>query len=256
MASPAKAVNVRDPSGLRRFEDASAAEISKAIDKAIERVTGSLSSEPTAKEIQAAVEREASAFSAEARHLITKQLTETYARSMARSNQLIRAAGGSRLMAGLGDSRYPIQLPQDLRDRIEVGALANADKLSADLKARMTQSLLAGAEAADGIKAMKRRVIEDTGIDKVSAERIVRTEIMNAHRDVNEAQYARYGIQEERWYAAMDDRTCDECKDLHLRAERGETFPVGQRPHVHGGTDINCRCIMLPVVPEVKRDGE
>jgi hypothetical protein len=39
---------------------------------------------------------------------------------------------------------------------------------------------------------------------------------------------------------------CDECAGLH-----GKRFPVGQRPHVHGGTDINCRCIMLPVVPEV-----
>ena len=44
---------------------------------------------------------------------------------------------------------------------------------------------------------------------------------------------------------------CDECRALHEAADRGETYPVGQRPHVHGGTDINCRCIMLPVVPDI-----
>lgn len=246
MASPAKHVNVRDPSGLRRFEDASAAQMTKAIDGVVERVVSSLGSEPTAKEIQSAVDREASAFSIEAREIITKQLMQTYRSAMVRSTQLIRAGGGSGLIATLGDSRYPQQLPQELRDRIEVGALANADKLSADLKARMTRSLITGAETGKGVREMTRQLIADTDIDKVSAERTVRTEIMNAYRDVNDEQFKRYGIEEEEWLAALDDRTCDECYGLH-----GKRFPVGQRPHVHGGTDINCRCIMLPVIPEV-----
>ena len=246
MASPAKSVNARDPSGLRRFEDASAAEMTKAIDRVIERVVSSLGAEPTAKEIQAAVDREASAFSVEARAIIAKQLDRTYRSAMVRATQLVKAGGGTGLVVKLGDSRYPQQLPQELRDRIEIGALANADKLSADLKARMTRSLLTGAETGKGVREMTRQLIADTGIDKVSAERIVRTEIMNAYRDVNDEQFKRYGVQEEEWLAALDDRTCDECSALH-----GKRFPVGQRPHVHGGTDINCRCIMLPVIPEI-----
>lgn len=89
MASPAKSVNARDPSGLRRFEDASAAATVSALEDAVGRIADSLGDNPTAGEIQAAVDREASVFSAEIKALLTKQLNETYRRSAVRSMQLM-----------------------------------------------------------------------------------------------------------------------------------------------------------------------
>jgi len=246
MPSPARSVNARDPSGLRRFEDASAAETVAAMESAIGRIADSLGENPSTREIQAAVDREASAFSAEMRAMLTKQLSETYQRSSVRSAQLMERAG-----LRIGGTFGPVGISPELRERIELRALVNAESLAADMKARATRSLLSSVEAGEGSRDARKRLMEATGIDKVSAERIVRTEIMSAHRDVNEEQFARYGVTEERWFAALDDRTCDECRNLHEAAERGETFPVGQRPHVHGGTDINCRCITLPVIPEV-----
>lgn len=242
MASPAKSVNARDPSGLRRFEDASAAATVSALEDAVGRIADSLGENPTAGEIRAAVDREASAFSAEMKALLTKQLNETYRRSAVRSMQLMQR-GGLRIGGSLG----PTGISPELRERIELRALVNAESLAADMKARATRSLLASVEAGEGMRDSRKRLMEATGIDKVSAEKIVRTEIMSAYRDVNDEQFARHGITEEEWLAALDDRTCDECAGLH-----GKRFPLGQRPHVHGGTDINCRCIMLPVVPEVK----
>lgn len=242
MASPAKSVNIRDPSGLRRFEDASAAATVSALEDAVGRIADSLGENPTAGEIRAAVDREASAFSTEMRTLLTKQLNETYRRSAVRSMQLMQR-GGLRIGGSLG----PTGISPELRERIELRALVNAESLAADMKARATRSLLTSVDAGEGMRAAKKRLMEATGIDKVSAEKIVRTEIMSAYRDVNDEQFARHGITEEEWLAALDDRTCDECAGLH-----GKRFPLGERPHVHGGTDINCRCVMLPVVPEVK----
>jgi SPP1 gp7 family putative phage head morphogenesis protein len=241
MASPAKHVNVRDPSGLRRFEDASAKEMTALVDQAVERIADSLGPNPTAKEIEAAVNREAAQLTTASKALLVEKLTETYRRSSIRAEQLLRA-GGMRVTGSLG----PRGITPELRDRIELHALVNAESLSADLKARATRSLLTSVDKGEGMRPARKRLMEETGIDKVSAERIARTEIMNAYRDVNDEQFKRYGVQEEEWLAALDDRTCDECAGLH-----GKRFPVGQRPHVHGGTDINCRCIMLPVIPEV-----
>ena len=93
MASPARSVNARDPSGLRRFEDASAKEITAAVENAVNRIADSLGENPTAREIQAAVDREASAFSAETRAMLTKDLTETYRRSTVRAGQLMDGEG-------------------------------------------------------------------------------------------------------------------------------------------------------------------
>lgn len=242
MPTPVKSVNARDPSGLRRFEDASAAATVRALDDAVGRIADSLGENPTASEIQMAVDREASAFSAEMRSMLTKQLTETYRRSATRSMQLMQR-GGLRIGGSLG----PTGISPELRERIELRALVNAESLAADMKARATRSLLTSVEEGEGMRAARKRLMEATGADKVSAERIVRTEIMDAYRDVNDEQFARYGIEEGEWLAALDDRTCDECAALN-----GTRFPIGQRPHVHGGTDIQCRCIVLPVIPEVK----
>lgn len=242
MASPAKHVNVRDPSGLRRFEDASAKEMTALVDQAVESIADSLGPNPTAKEIEAAVNREAAQLTTASKALLVEKLTETYRRSSIRAEQLLRA-GGLRVSGSLGPE---VGISPELRARVELHALVNAESLSADLKARATRSILTSIETGESSRDARKRLMEDTGIDKVSAERIVRTEIMNAYRDVNDEQFKRYGVQEEEWLAALDDRTCDECAGLH-----GKRFPVGQRPHVHGGTDINCRCIMLPVIPEV-----
>ena len=136
MASPAKSVNARDPSGLRRFEDASAAQTAAALDSAVGRIADSLGENPTAGEIQAAVDREASAFSAEMRSMLTKQLTETYRRSSIRAAQLLERAG-LRVVGTFG----PVGISPELRERIELRALVNAESLAADMKARATRSI-------------------------------------------------------------------------------------------------------------------
>src|SRR5574343_788273 len=101
MASPAKSVNARDPSGLRRFEDASAKEMTALVDQAVERIADSLGPNPTAKEIEAAVNREAAQLTTASKALLVEKLTETYRRSSIRAEQLLRA-GGMRVTGSLG----------------------------------------------------------------------------------------------------------------------------------------------------------
>ncbi|MFA5313037.1 MAG: minor capsid protein [Methanomassiliicoccales archaeon] len=242
----ASAINVKDPSGLRATEDRRALEMQRDLDaaaqKAIDRIVSGKVTDPT--QIQAIVDSELKNYSAETKAKIVKWINDTWVRSDLRSQKLIRAAGGKiTVSASLGPTGV---LPEDVRKAVEINVQNNIDSLSADVKKKLTASIIDGMKEGEGPRVIAKRISEEIGMERSRAQLIARTETMNAYRSGSSAQYEKYGIQEEKWLTAHDDRTCDECA-----AHDGAVYPVGQRPRVHGGTDIQCRCIGLPVIPGV-----
>lgn len=87
------------------------------------------------------------------------------------------------------------------------------------------------------------------------AERIARTELTTAYNQaglsnikqaVGDGLLAGEGRILKVWYAALDERVCDICGDLHEKAvELNDTFPDGyDAPSAHP----NCRCTMLTYI--------
>jgi SPP1 gp7 family putative phage head morphogenesis protein len=239
-------VNLKDPSGLRRTEERRAVEVQKDLDaamkRALDRVTSSGVTDPLV--IKSIVDSELSHFDTTARDKVLKWVKDSRARGEIRGAQLLKVGGvelGVRAILGGGG------ISDDVRKAVEVRVAGSFETLSASSRQKLTQVLVDGMQAGNGPRVIAKAISEDLAIERNRATVIARTETMNGFRDGATAQFQRHGIEEEEWLSTVgDSRTCDECAALN-----GTRYKVGQRPHVHGGTDISCRCIGLPVIPEV-----
>jgi SPP1 gp7 family putative phage head morphogenesis protein len=83
--------------------------------------------------------------------------------------------------------------------------------------------------------------VVEIGIDR--AKVLARTETMYAYNTVATERYKKFGISEVEWLATEDERTCDECGPLD-----GKRFPIGE---MDCPLHVQCRCVTLPVIPEV-----
>ena len=107
----------------------------------------------------------------------------------------------------------------------------------------LANELALGFGAGESISAIAGRVENVFKFNNdVRATRIARTEVITASNWGAEEGYRETGLVETiEWFAALDERLCPICDDLH-----GEEFSLnaGYRPPAH----VNCRCIILPVV--------
>jgi len=111
--------------------------------------------------------------------------------------------------------------------------------------ARMLSAALAeGFEAGEDIPTIARRIRRVFDQCKRSrALKIARTESIMAASEGALYGYEQSGVVEKAaFYAALDERTCEDCMALH-----GQQFPIGE---AHGVIPLhpNCRCTWLPVV--------
>jgi len=106
----------------------------------------------------------------------------------------------------------------------------------------LTDGIVVGDNPRDAARTLLRRVGRafDGGI--VRAERIMRTEMLDAYRNANAViQNANRDVVEGwEWWSAGDERTCAACWAMH-----GEQFP-NDVPGPDGHP--NCRCARIPVV--------
>ena len=106
----------------------------------------------------------------------------------------------------------------------------------------LTDGIVVGDNPRDAARTLLRRVGRafDGGI--VRAERIMRTEMLDAYRNANAVvQNANRDVVEGwEWWSAGDERTCAGCWAMH-----GEQFP-NDVPGPDGHP--NCRCARIPVV--------
>lgn len=236
-----KRLDQRDPSRLKATEDRRARiaeqDITEAIDAAVKRVTEGGITDPVA--IQAIVEEELGRYSSTATSKGVEWSDDTLQRSVLRAEQLLQASG-IKIEAMLG----PRPISPQLRDALTLNVQNQIESLTASTKAKVTIALIEGVNAGEGAKVMAKRVSEATGMERSRAALIARTETMRAHNQVNEDQFKKYGIAQVEWLAALDERMCDVCGAHH-----GKQYPINDHPEIPAHP--NCRCILIPVIPEV-----
>ncbi len=118
-----------------------------------------------------------------------------------------------------------------------------ASQISEETASRLSQVLADGYERglsvsqiADNIKA------EFDYFSDVRTERIARTEIMQASAEGTREGYQEAGVTKVEFYAALDERACDDCMALHK-----EIFTLDDSEGVIT-VHPQCRCVWLPVV--------
>ena len=105
----------------------------------------------------------------------------------------------------------------------------------------LKRELLEGFKAGETIDQIARRVRDVTGKSMNKAITIARTETLAAGNAAAKERYLEAGIERVEFVAALDDRVCEECEDLH-----GNTYPIGEAPSppIHP----NCRCTLVPLI--------
>jgi len=106
----------------------------------------------------------------------------------------------------------------------------------------IVDGIVAGENPIASARTLMRRVNGALDGGRARAERIMRTEMLDAYRNANAViQNANRDVVEGwEWYASGDDLTCTACWAMH-----GEQFDVGVAgPDGHP----NCRCARIPVV--------
>jgi len=241
MTTPASRIDPSDPSRLRATEERRARiaerDIKAAIDAAVKRVVDGNVTDP--KAIHAIVQEELGRYGVQATERHTAWTADTAQRSAIRAEQLMRASGIS-IEAAFG----PRPIPPQLRDALTLNVQNQIESLTASAKAKVTSALIEGVNAGEGMRAIAKRVSEATGMERSRAALIARTETMRAHNQVNEEQFKKHNIASVEWLAALDERTCDVCGAHH-----GKQYPINDHPEIPAHP--NCRCILIPVVPEV-----
>jgi SPP1 gp7 family putative phage head morphogenesis protein len=106
----------------------------------------------------------------------------------------------------------------------------------------LTDGIVAGDNPRAAARTLMRRLNGALEGGRVRAERIMRTEMLDAYRNANAViQNANRDVVEGwEWWASADDRTCSACWAMH-----GERFP-NDVPGPDGHP--NCRCARVPVV--------
>lgn len=107
---------------------------------------------------------------------------------------------------------------------------------------QLRATLVEGFQQGEGYKKLTDRVIEYYGqANEVRAALVARTETIAASVEGNLQGYTDIGVEQVKWYTALDDRTCDICMPYH-----DEEFGLKE---AHGMIPAhpNCRCIFVPL---------
>lgn len=248
MADPADRLNPDDPSGLRATEERRAIELESDLDDVSKRVLQICEDQnaTTAAEIQYIVDAEMAAFSEATRKKVLLWVEDTMQRGTIWAEALVTGKS-IRAVAKLG----PRPLSPDLLRAIEIGVGNDIDSLSVDAKKILTRTISVGIEEGKGIKEIAREVQEKLNVTRARANTIARTETLGAFRKATDISYRRHEVERVRWLTAARAFACPECQALD-----GQEFDIDDVPHVHGETDINCRCVRVPVKRDIQKLAE
>lgn len=123
---------------------------------------------------------------------------------------------------------------------IETHALTLCKTIEEGLKEICIDAIAEGMRQGESIYLIRRRLTDTIeGYSRVNAERVARTEVINASRRGTIEGYIQSGVVERaKWLAAPD--ACPEC--LELNGQEFELSEVPDSPHP------NCRCATLAVL--------
>lgn len=162
-------------------------------------------------------------------------------------------------------------LPQNLVDVVQGFTADLIKRISGETRARINADLAVSILRGDSILDASRRIGRSLGSRGTTfgaisnrAETIARTEILRAYSVAQQAslrQMADYVPKlRKQWIASLDDRV----RPTHRRAHGqtrdwdepftvdGEELMYPRDPGGSPGNTINCRCVSVPVLPEVE----
>lgn len=113
---------------------------------------------------------------------------------------------------------------------------------SDELIPRMKQVVASALIRGEGVPKAAARLRQETGLLRYQAERIIRTEVIQAGDEARQAAFAERGIQYVQRIATQDARVCPYCA-----ARAGKVYKIGEAP---AALHPNDRCFNVPWKPE------
>lgn len=103
------------------------------------------------------------------------------------------------------------------------------------------------------IEEIQALLVERGGVSESRAELIARDQTQKLNANVNQFRQRNAGVTSYEWSTSNDERVREE----HA-ANEGQTFAWGSPPPLTGdpGDDVNCRCVAIPVIPELDEEAE
>ena len=134
-------------------------------------------------------------------------------------------------------------VPEDELRFLRANSLLISDKLSSDISQQLLRQFMEGISRGESIDDLTDRILSVFQTSEARARTIARTETVRAMVEGRFSQIER-DYEEWEFFAHIDDRTDEECRNLHMKI-----FKTSDRrflPPRHP----NCRCTVLAVVPE------
>ena len=126
---------------------------------------------------------------------------------------------------------------------IAARSLKMAKLVNDTTRSELRAVLVEGFSGGESIPKITRRIRDfyANGYEK-RAPMVARTEVIAASNEGSLWRYEKEGIEKAEFFAALDERTCDECMGFH-----GQEFTISE---AHGLIPVhpNCRCTYIPVV--------
>lgn len=134
-------------------------------------------------------------------------------------------------------------LSEEALEWIAIRSLKLAKMVNGTTKEELRAVLAEGYEAGESAPELTRRIRRyyRDGYER-RANLVARTEVIAASNEGALQGYESEGITKAEFYAALDERTCDECMDYH-----GNEYPIME---AHGLIPVHpqCRCTFIPIV--------
>lgn len=103
------------------------------------------------------------------------------------------------------------------------------------------------------IEEIQALLVERGNVSESRAKLIARDQTQKLNANVNQFRQRNAGVSEYEWSTSLDERVREE----HM-ANEGQTFTWGNPPPSTGdpGDDVNCRCVAIPVIPDLDDEEE
>lgn len=125
-------------------------------------------------------------------------------------------------------------------DALKVRNLSALKGITAEMNKQIIREITDGMQLGEHPTVIAKRIADR--VDKIGLSRaqlMARTEVINAFNQAALTRYSQHGVEKVRFYAALDERTCDVCGALH-----NQVFDIASRPP--NVQHPNCRCTYLP----------
>lgn len=157
--------------------------------------------------------------------------------------------------AGKGLPRVQVR-PYVGAGTIEKFRSENVSKIRSIAEERLSEveGLLVTAEHQGwSVGEISKQLRESFDVSKSKAELLARDQTLKLHGAITRARQEQAGIEEYKWSTSSDERVRSAHKRLHGRVFRWDDPPIisddGRRGHP--GEDYQCRCIAIPVLPDL-----